>query len=308
MKIDHPQGANLNDPDQIIEFFFGQNNSYHQIGNSFLQYDIKVRKDDNTTFNDEAMRMVKLALASTYKEARLATTGSYDFEHNKYVGQVSLIMRLTTCKVEKLILFFFGNIKENKTIGTSLRQILINNYETDVYKRKKKGLLPLEQLFGVCRTFGKITKNLGFHLAFKLANLQDIIYKILGDDNKLTFKNLYVFVPIFISCAQTQAIFHESIEIKFTISFDSWYIDKKIVIDGLEFHVDIGLAQNVNTPKYLIAAHQTLARIGVSNNSNETSIFDILDVRKYFREIERYRYPKDAVTTNSAENDCLDQY
>ena len=35
-KVYHQQGANLNDPNQIVEFIFGENNHYHQIGNSYL--------------------------------------------------------------------------------------------------------------------------------------------------------------------------------------------------------------------------------------------------------------------------------
>ena len=32
-------------------------------------------------------------------------------------------------------------------------------------------------------------------------------------------------------------------------SFDSWTTDRKIVNTGLEFQVDIGSAQNINSPK-----------------------------------------------------------
>ena len=42
IKIYHQQGAQLNDPDQNIEYIFGENNNYHQIGNSYLQLDITV--------------------------------------------------------------------------------------------------------------------------------------------------------------------------------------------------------------------------------------------------------------------------
>ena len=34
IKVYHQQGAQLIDPDQNIEFIFGENNNYHQIGNS----------------------------------------------------------------------------------------------------------------------------------------------------------------------------------------------------------------------------------------------------------------------------------
>ena len=42
-KIYHQQGAQLNDPDQNMEFIFGEKNNYHQIGNSYLQFDITVQ-------------------------------------------------------------------------------------------------------------------------------------------------------------------------------------------------------------------------------------------------------------------------
>ena len=57
--------------------------------------------------------------------------------------------------------------------------MLINNHQA-ASKGKLKGKLPLEQIFGFCKTFEKITKNLG-NLAFKTANLQDVIHTTLAD-------------------------------------------------------------------------------------------------------------------------------
>ena len=73
---------------------------------------------------------------------------------------------------------------------------------------------------------------MGFHLTFKTADLQDIIYTTYGDGIKITFINLNFFIPIFIQSADTQAMFKESINNKYTISFDSWYTDRKVVIEG----------------------------------------------------------------------------
>ena len=55
--------------------------------------------------------------------------------------------------------------------------MLINNH-IDANKSKIKGNLYLEDVSGFCKTFKKVTKNLGFHLMFKTANLQDIIYHL----------------------------------------------------------------------------------------------------------------------------------
>ena len=44
LKVYHQQGAQLNQSDQNIEFIFGENSNYHQIGNAYLEFDITVRK------------------------------------------------------------------------------------------------------------------------------------------------------------------------------------------------------------------------------------------------------------------------
>ena len=49
-KIYHKQGEQLNQSDLNTEFF-GENNDYHQIGNGYLDFDITVRKNDNTNFH-----------------------------------------------------------------------------------------------------------------------------------------------------------------------------------------------------------------------------------------------------------------
>ena len=72
--------------------------------------------------------------------------------------------------------------------------MLIDNY-TDANKGKIKGDLYLEDIFGFCKTFKKVTKNLGVHLLFKTANLQDILYTCMKDDINVTINSLYLYVP-----------------------------------------------------------------------------------------------------------------
>jgi len=98
LKVYHQQGAVLNNSDQNVEFIFGENNNYHQIGNSYLEFDITVRRQDNVDFDNEAIRLTNNAFAYAFKEARLSTTSGSDLEHNKFVGQVSTILRTLTSK------------------------------------------------------------------------------------------------------------------------------------------------------------------------------------------------------------------
>ena len=68
-KIYHRQGDQLNQSDQNIEFIFGENNIYHQIGNGFLEIIITVLKNDDTTFHyDDPVRLVNIGFAVVSKK------------------------------------------------------------------------------------------------------------------------------------------------------------------------------------------------------------------------------------------------
>ena len=132
------------------------------------------------------------ASAFGFKEARLSSTGGLDIEHNKNCRQFSTIMRdLTSKDVDFLSLF--DKIDESQAeIGlTSLKHLLINNNDVAANKGKNKAQLPLEHIIRLCRTFEKTTKQLGFHLTFKTADLQDIIYTTLDDDIQVKIDNFF---------------------------------------------------------------------------------------------------------------------
>ena len=201
MKIYRQQGAILNDPDQNVEFIIAENKNYHQLSNAYLHFDITVSKADNTNFaNADVIRVINNALAYTFKEAKLATTGGLDLEHNNYVGQISTIKKPLTSKDGDLS-SPFDKINENIIAKTSLKQILINNHKMDANKGKIKGYLELEHIIGFCKTFENITKNLGIHITFKTADLQYIIYTTIRDAINITFNILCLYVAVIIPSA-----------------------------------------------------------------------------------------------------------
>ena len=281
-KVYHQSGANLNDSNQNVECIFGENNNYHQIGNVYLEFDITFRKvvDPPVNFaNADQIRLTNNVFAFCFTQATLSTTGGMDLEDVKYVGQVSTIMRLLTSKDGDLSSYFDKNGEAVINNDNPLKQILINNHAVDANKGKIKGHLALEHIFGFCKTFTKITKNLGFHLKYKMNDLQDIIFTTLANDINVTINSLYLFVPILIPNTQTQVMFNEAIMNDYTITFDSWYTERKISNDGRELQVDIGSAQHINSPQYLISAFQTTART-TPNKAVNPAIFDDNDVTK----------------------------
>ena len=311
-KVYHQQGESLNDSNQSVDFIFGENNNYHQIGNAYLEFDITIRKiveipnNPNFIVTDQ-IRLINNAFAYCFTQATLSTTGSMDLEDIKYVGQVSTIMRLLTSKDSDLSSYFDKNGESVINDDNPLKNMLINNHAIEANKGKIKGHLALEHIFGFCKTFKKITKNLGFHLKFKMNDLQDILFTTIANHIKVTINSLYLFVPKFVPSTTTQVMFNEAIMNNYTITFDSWYTERKISNDGREFQVDIASAQHINSPKYLISAFQTIARTTLNKASNP-AIFDSNHVSKYFVEIDGVRYPKDGVLTNFEENSYLDQF
>ena len=174
--------------------------------------------------------------------------------------------------------------------------MLIDNH-TDANKSKIKGYLYLEDIFGFCKTFKKVTKNLGFHLTFKTANLQDIIYTSMEDEINITINSLCLYIPNLIPSVETQIMFKEATQNIYKKSFDEWYTERRIISDLLIQH-DIGSAQNVIQPKYLISAHQTNLRTATSDKKIIIANFDNMDIRKYYVEIDGQRYPRDSILIN----------
>ena len=178
-KIYHRQGDHMNQSDQNIEFTFGENNNYHQIGNAYLEFFITVRRNDGTKFHyDDPFRLVNNGLAFCFKEARLSTTIGGDTEINNFCGQLSTIISVISDK-DGDSLSQFDNINEKDIpVLERLADLPPQNRSTphqkkviythfDAKKSKIKGYQFLEDIFGFCKIFTKVTKNLGFHLMFK---------------------------------------------------------------------------------------------------------------------------------------------
>ena len=308
-KIYPRQSDQLNQSDQNIEFIFGENNIYHQIGNAYLEFNITVRKNDDTNFHyDDPVRLVNNGYAFCFKEARLSTTIGSDIEINKFCGQVSTIMRAISNKDGNLV-SQFDNINEKDItileqlanlpvqIRDTLHQKMLINNHNDANKGKIKGYLYLEDIFGFCKTFKKVTKNLGFHITFKTNDLQNIMYSSMADDISVTITNLYLYVPNSIPNVETQVMFNEATQNNSKISYDEYFTERRVLSDQIT-QLDIGSSQNVQSPKYLIGAHQTRTRADTANKNNNIAIFDHLNLKKYYIEIDGIRYPRDGVLIN----------
>ena len=323
MKIYHQSGANVDAENSQIKFYFGENYNFIQVGNSYLEFDIRIRKANGDPFNiglapgGDTIRLVNNAIAYTIHDARISTSAGVEIEQNKYVGPISTIMRLVTQKDGDLSTYF-DTIDENEDEinNSSLKKILIDNY-TEAHRGLLRGHLPLEFIFGCAQSFKKITKGLGFELDLRTSNRkQDILYTTLGDnDVNVTISSISLFVPQMIPSPETQVIFNEAISKTFSLSYESWTTYRKPVDTARQFQVDISSESNVNSPLYLIAAHQKTQRPDpanpaniLSNNRFKNAIFDHVDVRNYYSEIDGIRYPKNPVMVNFEENNYLEQY
>ena len=226
-------------------------------------------------------------------------------------------MRIVTHKDGDLSTYFdIIDESEGEINNTSLKQILVDNH-TEANQGLIRGHLSLEHIFGFCRSFKKITKGLGFELDLRTSNRKrDILYTTLGEnDVNVTINSINLFIPQIIPSPESQVYFNEAISKTFTLSYESWTTDRKPVNTAREFQIDISSASNINSPLYLIAAHQKTQRPDPANPANNlpnnrfnNAIFDEVEVRKYYSEIDGVRYPKNPVMVNFAENNYLEQF
>ena len=250
IKIYHQSGANVDAENSQIKFYFGENYNFIQVGNAYLEFDIRIRTVAGCNFSIDAIpdppgidiiRMVNNALAYTIHDAKISTSAGVDFEQNKYVGPISTIMRLVTQKEGDLSTYFdIIDESEDEINITSLRQILINNH-TEASRGLIRGQLPLEYIFGFCRSFKEITKGLGFELDLRTSNRKcEILYSTLGDHAvNVTINSISLFIPQIIPSPETRVNFNEAFSKTFTLSYESWTTDRKPVDTAREFQLDL---------------------------------------------------------------------
>ena len=129
----------------------------------------------------------------------------------------------------------------------------------------------------------------------------------MADDINVTIINLYLYVSNLLPSVETQVMFNEATQNKYKISYEEWFTERPVISDQI-IQLDIGRSQNVQSPKYLIGAHQTRIRADTANKNKNIAIFDNLDLRKYDVEIDGVRYPRDSSLINYEENDYIEQY
>ena len=106
---------------------------------------------------------------------------------------------------------------------------------------------------------------------------------------------------------EIQVMFKEATQMKYKTTFDELYTKRRIISDTIT-QMDIGSSQTVESPKYLIGAHQTRIRADTANKNKNIAIFDHLNLQKYYVEIDSVRYQQDNVLLNYEQNDYIEQY
>ena len=107
----HQSGADVYNENSNIKFCFGENHNFIQVGNGYLEFDIKTRKDDSSIFSitapgHDVIRLVKNAFAYTLDDARLSISSGVEIEQNIFAGPISTLMRLVTQKDGDLSTYF----------------------------------------------------------------------------------------------------------------------------------------------------------------------------------------------------------
>ena len=124
---------------------------------------------------------------------------------------------------------------------------------------------------------------------------------------KVTNSKLYLYVSNLTPSVETQVMFNEATQNIYKKSYDEYFTERQVISDQIT-QLDLGSSQQVNSPKYLIGAHHTRARVDTANKYNIIAIFDHLNLKKYCVEIDSLRYPRDSVPVNYEQNYYIEQY
>ena len=129
----------------------------------------------------------------------------------------------------------------------------------------------------------------------------------MTDDINVTINKLYLYVPNLIPSVETQVMFNKATQNNYKISYDEWFTERRIISDTIT-QLDIGSSRNFQSPKHLIGAHQTRDRIDGAISTKNIAIFDNLDLRKCYIEIDGQRYSRDSSPINYEQSDYIEQY
>ena len=91
---------------------------------------------------------------------------------------------------------------------------------------------------------------------------------------------MYLFIPNLLPYVETQLLSNEATQNNYTMSYDEKYTERRLIADMI-VQVDIGSAQHVISPRYLICAYQTRDRINVPDKNKNIALIDNLDLQKY---------------------------
>ena len=142
-KLYHQHGAGVKVENQNIKFSFGKIFKFIQIGNGYLDLDIKINKADGTNFTEaDVCRRVSNQFADVFQDGRLCTSSGTVKEQNKYLDPVSTDMRLLTHK-DGDISTNIGKIYQTEigTTDSSIKRMLIDSLVNVDHNGKKHTIL-----------------------------------------------------------------------------------------------------------------------------------------------------------------------
>ena len=131
----------------------------------------------------------------------------------------------------------------------------------------------------------------------KTNDLQGIKETSMDGAVNVTIIKLHLYISNLIPSVETQIVFNEATQYIYKISYDEFYTERRVISDMIVQH-DIGSAQQVNSPNFLICTHQTKDRTSAPDKKNKHCYIWQSQSSKYHVEIDNLRYPRDSLHKN----------
>ena len=121
--------------------------------------------------------MVNHGLGYIFQGGRLSTSAGTEIEHNENLGNVYTILRLLTQKDGDLS-SYFDKIDETQAgiTNSTLKHLLIDSHNNEDNKGRIRANLPLDYIFGFCRTFLKNNERLRIRTSIEIVKRKTKYY------------------------------------------------------------------------------------------------------------------------------------
>ena len=290
-------GSNLNNPGEIRINIETQDLFTHP-SESYLVVEGRLTKNDDTLYaNADNVALTNNAIMHLFSNIKYQLSGQ-EMESLYYPGQASTILGLLKypddfSKSVGLNQLWYKDTEAAASIANNLGFRVRHSYliESPEPKGTFSFRIPLKHIFGFCEDYDKIVYGLKQTLTLVRKSNDDAIFRDnAAADGKITLDKVSWYMPHVLPADADKFQLYKTIESKTTIpvAYRMRQCDAISVPQTTNFTWRLTVKSSPEKPRYIIVGFQTGKD---SDQEQNPSIFDNVDVRNMYATLNSTRYP-----------------